>query len=143
MSNSQQGNTPGVTQPLDADHFTFKVLDLEITYRPISRLHRGPYLELRRKSEQPRKFARKDIELRESRIGTLVTVVLERRPDLPTETLTLLAPTTLLVNEKTTAITTIVIFTTDLGTAFRVPTDGPLETYRVVEALGEATYTGE
>ena len=86
-------------------------------------------------------FRGDDIAVTSGPLGTLVTVVLERIPDLHTLTATLVLPDINLGDRQVVRFTTVVILTTNL-TSFGGPqlVTGPLQTYQVVKLGGVAQH---
>ena len=131
--------------PLDADLFTLSGGGLEVTYRPFSRRWQGPYVEVKHGAgKESLTFTRERIETLTSRIGQVVTVVLEALPDAPVLTLTLVVPTVRLIGTQEEAIETLGLLTTDRTSALvGRPVSGAAQTYRSVALRGRAVVTGE
>lgn len=86
-------------------------------------------------------FRGEDITVVSSPLGTLVTVLLEAKPDLHTLTATLVLPDVNLGDRQVVRVSTVVMLTTNLtsigGPALVI---GPLQTYQVVKLSGVAQH---
>lgn len=92
-----------------------------------------------RDAERKLDFSGEQIRVRETELGTEVTVTLESIPDLRVVTLTLLVPDINLGRETEVPFSTVAIETTN-HTTIGGPSliTGPLQTYRVIELHGTA-----
>lgn len=89
--------------------------------------------------EQDLVFRKDDIRREETAIGALVTVGLKFVPDLESEFVSVLIPTTNLPNGEDTAIATVAVYTKEAG-SFVGPAlvRGQEQTYRTVALKGKA-----